>query len=241
MKISIAMAAYNGDKFIAEQIDSILNQTLQIHELIISIDDSVDNTEAIALEYEKKDSRVKVLKNELPGVVSNFSNSIKHCTGDIIFLSDQDDIWENRKVETIKKCFEDHSVDAVAHDYSLVDENLSLIEPSGFQLRGGATSSFVGNLYRLRYIGCCLAFRTKFVDLILPIPTKKRSHDWWIGSVISLVGNFKVIPDNLIRHRMHENNVTPKKKPSFKYMIYIRFLIFRKSILAALRYKVRVF
>ncbi|HAS6190389.1 TPA: glycosyltransferase [Vibrio vulnificus] len=231
MKRSIAMAAYNGSEFISEQIESILSQLDINDELVISLDASQDNTQDIINYYVSIDNRVKLVHNELSGVVKNFENAIRNCNGDIIFLSDQDDVWLDGKISKVTNEFLDNeNTLAVIHDYKLVNEDLSLISDSGFELRGGASASVIGNIYRLRYIGCCMAFRKEVVSFILPIPTKKRSHDWWIGTIVGMHGKVKVLNDKLILHRMHGNNATPKKRQSLSYMIAIRFLIIRKVL-----------
>ena len=92
-KISVAMAVYNGSKYIRQQIDSILPQLREGDELIISYDESQDDTLEIIRTYERKDARVKVFTDPGSGVTDNFNNAISHCTGDYIFLSDQDDVW----------------------------------------------------------------------------------------------------------------------------------------------------
>lgn len=98
--VSVVMATYNGAQYLREQIDSILNQTYPVHELIIQDDKSTDNTVAIANEYANRNSVVKVFVNERNmGLNQNFKSAVMRATGDFIALSDQDDIWFKDKLE----------------------------------------------------------------------------------------------------------------------------------------------
>ena len=100
-RASVALAAYNGEKFIKEQIDSILDMMNQNDELVISYDESSDKTWQIISEYSNKDKRVKVYKDKGKGLESNFNNAVEHCNGKYIFLADQDDVWINNKINVM--------------------------------------------------------------------------------------------------------------------------------------------
>ena len=108
--VSVAMAAYNGAPFIGNQIESILSQLKEGDELIISLDPSSDNTEEIIRAFAKRDRRIKWLRGEGKGLVNNFGNAIRHCSNDIIFLSDQDDLWKKGKVDIVLSYFEDPKI-----------------------------------------------------------------------------------------------------------------------------------
>lgn len=233
MKVSIAMAAYNGEKYIREQIESILIQLESDDELIVSTDKSSDDTNSILSDIASKDSRVKVFSNPYkPGVVKNFQNAVEHCNGDIIFFSDQDDVWMENKIDLVRKEFEDMHVAVVIHDAKLTDANLNVTQPSTFALRGGVRTTFWGNFIRLSYIGCCMAFRAAYKDVLVPIPTIYRSHDWWTGCLLSTgKTKIKAINEPLIYHRDHDNNATPKKRPSLGYQLQVRWIILKNVLL----------
>lgn len=233
MKISVAMAVYNGEKYLREQMDSILYQLSDKDELVVSYDESADSTRTILERNEKIDERVKVFKNPYrSGVVHNFQNAVEHCSGDIIFYSDQDDVWMPNKIKRVLREFEDPKVAVVFHDASLTDANLKVIESSTFKLRGGARETTLGNLFRLSYIGCCMAFRAEYKEVILPIPTIYRSHDWWTGCLLGTGRTkMKAIHEPLIYHRDHENNATPKTRPSLSYQLQVRWIIIKNIIL----------
>lgn len=233
MKVSVAMAAYNGAKYIKEQVDSILCQLGEEDELIVSCDKSTDDTVSILKSICSNDKRLKIFPNTYPpGVVKNFQNAVEHCTGDIIFFSDQDDVWLDDKIETVVKEFADPHVAVVFHDASVTDKNLKVTAPSTFKLRGGARETTFGNLFKLSYIGCCMAFRAEYKPVVIPIPTIYRSHDWWTGCLLG-VGRtkMKAIHKPLIYHRNHGDNVTPNKRPPLWYQLQVRWIIIKNIIL----------
>lgn len=120
MRISICLASYNGEKYIKEQLLSILPQLSEKDEVIISDDNSSDNTLGIVRGFD--DKRIKIYINEgSHGVVSNFENAIKHASGDYIFLSDQDDIWLSNKKEKCLSCLQEY--DFISHNAFIVDEH----------------------------------------------------------------------------------------------------------------------
>ena len=241
MKVSVAMAVYNGEKYVRDQIVSILSQLRKDDELIISYDESSDNSLSILTEFAQSDKRVKIYDNPYkPGVVKNFQNAVEHCLGDIIFLSDQDDVWLPNKVDKVLREFENPHVAVVIHDSKLTDSDLNVRFKSTFKLRGGVRTSFLGNIYRLSYIGCCMAFRSSYKELVVPFPTIYRSHDWWIGSMLSCgKTKIKAIDEALILHREHANNATPKSRPPLNYQLQVRWIII-KNVIARYLYKIRI-
>ncbi len=234
-KVSIAMAVYNGEKYIKEQIDSILIQLNDNDEVVISYDISTDNTLNIINSY-ASDKRVRVIKNPSKGVVRNFENAVKHCKGEYIFYADQDDVWSKEKVETVLEAFHDPKVTVVIHDACLTDNELNITHPSTFKIRNGSPN-VVHNFMRLSYIGCCLAFKSELKNVVLPIPTVSRSHDWWTGTICSVFGKMVMIDKVLIHHRQHTDNATPHKRPPFSYQLSVRWIILFNTIKRAFKYR----
>lgn len=230
--VSIAMAVYNGEKFLQAQIDSILNQLGADDEIIVSYDESSDSSMKILEEYANKDKRVKIFRNPYkPGVVKNFQNALEHTSGDIIFFSDQDDVWLPSKVATMVKEFENPEITVAFHDAYLTDADLNITANSTFEKRGGARETTIGNLFRLSYIGCCMAFRAVYKPVILPIPTIYRSHDWWTGCLLGTGRKkMKAIHQPLIYHRTHGENATPTSRPPLWYQIQVRWIIVKNII-----------
>lgn len=217
INISVAMATYNGEKYLKEQIDSILKNLTDSDELIISDDGSTDQTSSIVKEYQKKYSQIKLIEGPKNGIKQNFVNAISHCKGKYIFLSDQDDIWLENKVNSILPLFLEN--DLVVHDCIIVDSSLNEIEPSFFEYRGSGKGIFK-NIYKNTYIGCCMAFKRELVEFILPIPNNIEMHDQWIG-IITEKTKKKVnfLQEKLIKYRRHEeNNSQMKHYPFFKML-----------------------
>lgn len=128
MKVSVAMCTYNGAKYIQEQLDSILHQTRPVDEIIISDDGSSDDTLDILRKYEERHPCIYVSLNEKnKGYKQNFMDTMRQCTGDIVFLSDQDDRWHLNKVELILDWFDKHP------KMQLVFTNANIIDGSGKQ------------------------------------------------------------------------------------------------------------
>lgn len=210
MKISVALAAYKGEQYISEQIESILCQLGENDELIISDDFPQGNTRGIVEEYQSKDKRIRYIEGEGKGVVKNFENALKACEGDIIFLCDQDDAWMPDKVECVMNEFR-NGADLVLHDSSVTDSDLNVTEPSFFAVHG-SNASFSSNILRNSFVGCCMAFNRKTLLASLPFPKGLAMHDWWIA-LVALKKNFNVVLLNkpLIMWRRHGGNVTGGK------------------------------
>lgn len=207
------MATYNGQKYIREQIDSILLNIHSEDELIVSDDGSTDETIQIINSY--SDPRIKVVEGPHMGIAKNFENAIRNCKGQYIFLCDQDDIWMPNKVDKILQAFERDDVVLVIHDTAVVNFEKEIIEPSYFQYRGGAYTGTLRNLIKSSYYGCCMAFNATLVPYILPIPDNCL-HDWWIGLMASLKGKTILVDDILMMHRRHGTNSSSFGHPNNK-------------------------
>jgi glycosyltransferase involved in cell wall biosynthesis len=232
MKLSVCIATYNGEKYIEEQLKSILNQIGQNDEIVISDDDSTDKTLEIIKSF--GDSRIKLLQNngERPKkLISNFENALFNANGDVIFLSDQDDIWLDGKVNQIMKALE--SNDLIVSDCTVVDANLGIIHDSFFQIRNSG-SGLLKNFYKNSYIGCCMAFNRKIYDLILPFPKNIPMHDWWIGIVAEIYGKIKFLDEKLLLYRRHDNNVSLSSEQSGKS--FLEKISLRLNLLTSLGY-----
>ncbi len=226
MTVSVAMAAYNGGRFIEEQINSILPQLSADDELVVSLDPSEDNTLEILNGYARKNPNIKLLKGLGKGVIKNFENAVKSCSGDIIFLCDQDDIWCENKVERVKKEFAEKDVSLVMHDAKTVDKQLNVLKPSFFEERGVKTG-IVKNIIKNSYIGCCMAFKKELCRYILPFPDNLPMHDQWIGLTAERHGGVSLIKEPLILYRRHGGNVTSGSRSGIKDMLSWRLAIIK--------------
>ena len=210
MKISIAMATYNGEKFIKEQVDSILPQLSKDDELVVSDDGSSDKTIEILANY--KDKRIKIFEGPDKGIKQNFGNAISKCNGEIIFLSDQDDVWMKNKVSEVLKTFEEKKCDCVVHDAIVFNsDDGSVIHPSFFKWRGSRAGKWK-NIWKNSYIGCCMAFKAEMKKYILPIPNNIEMHDQWIGILCEKHGESCFLDKKLVKYRRHSGNSTEMRR-----------------------------
>lgn len=223
--ISVCIATYNGEKYIKDQIDSILNQLGSEDEIIISDDGSDDGTIKVINEF--NDKRIKIVYNNLErGYTHNFENAIKNASGDFIFLSDQDDVWMDNKVSetmnSLEKC------DFVVSDALFVDENLEDLKHTFFSMRGGS-KGFLKNMYKSQYLGACIAFKKEILVKLLPFPQKTElcPHDLWISLISEFYFKTIVIYKPLIKYRRHGNNVsTGGETSSNSRYIQIKFRLY---------------
>ena len=210
MKISVALAAYKGEQYIAEQIESILSQLGENDELIVSDDFSSGETRFIVENLSSQDKRIIYIEGPGKGVVKNFENALKACSGDVIFLSDQDDVWLPGKVEAVMNEFRS-GAQLVLHDASITDADLNITAPSCFEIHG-ANGSFAKNLIKNTFVGCCMAFTKELLNQTMPFPEGIAMHDWWIA-LIALRSKQKTVllRKPLILWRRHGDNVTGGK------------------------------
>lgn len=225
MKISVAMATYNGKKYVGDQLDSILKQLNPDDEIIISDDNSNDGTLELLKSYQQKDKRISIYCNKTKGIISNFENAISNCNNEIIFLSDQDDIWLDNKVEVIKKCFLDKKVNLVLSDCYVTDDKLNIISDSFFRIRK-TRKGIIRNVLKNSYVGCAMAFRKELKSVILPMPKELPMHDMWIGILAEMYGKVLIIPDKLFYYRRHDSNATKAERSNL-----IQVLIWRKDLI----------
>lgn len=210
MSVSVCIATYNGEKYIKEQLDSILHQLTDQDEIIISDDSSTDKTIEIIESF--NDKRIILFKNQtFFSHVYNFENALKISKGEYIFLADQDDIWVSTKVEKMMNLLKTY--DLVLSDAIMVDTNKQVINESFF-LFNASRKGFIKNLYKNSYLGCCMAFDRKILNLSLPFPSDINMHDWWIGLIAEIYGNIHFTTDKLVEYRRHEETVTPINRKS---------------------------
>lgn len=208
--VSVAMATYNGEKYVRDQIDSILFNLQDNDELVISDDGSTDQTISIIKSY--KDPRIKFFDGPHKGIVKNFENALRKCNGDIIFLSDQDDVWLSKKVDVVLEHLSKNNCSCVVHNAFVMDEALKTnLYESYFDFRK-PLSSKVGNIIKPAYLGCCMAFKAEMLGFILPIPENIEMHDRWIGTICNKYGNVDFIEDKLIKYRRHNSNASKMKR-----------------------------
>ena len=224
--IDVLLETYNGEKYLTEQIESILNQTYRNIRILISDDCSKDNTREIIKEYQKKDSRIHAYfqENNL-GYIKNFEFLIKQVESNMFMLSDQDDVWLPEKIEKTAEVMKRENADLVFGDLEVVDENLKTINPSfnEYMLLKRKINKCIKN-YKVNYLyncvtGCTTLIKSKWIEKILPIPSNSRyvPHDYWIGIMIALEGKLAYVEKPYIKYRQHGNNQIGTDKISHKF------------------------
>ena len=227
LKVSVCMATYNGGKFIHRQIVSILSSLAKDDELIICDDNSNDNTVNIIKNF--KDVRLKLYsyKNNI-GYVGNFERAISLASGEIVFLSDQDDLWHVDKYNIVLDCFIQHPrLVALSHSLFKFDQ----VNPNEDLLINGNKDGVQKSLNFLSkqfispdIFGCGLIFRKTLLEFALPFPSSVYSHDHWLSIIAALLGDFHYLQTPLVYYRQHENNLTPKGGLNISRIIRVRFL-----------------
>jgi len=214
--ISVCMGTYNGEKYIRDQIQSILSQLAENDEIIISDDSSTDQTISIIEEFE--DSRIKLFKsNTYRSPIYNLENALNNAKGNFIFLADQDDVWLPDKIKQTIIHIRKNNV--VMSDASLCDESLN-IKSATLDSWRTYHPGFISNLIRPRYLGCCMAFDKRVLEQILPFPTNLKAHDVWIGLMAEFNGGLTYLPIPLIKYRRHENNFSSAGSKSRNSLVF---------------------
>lgn len=221
MDISVAMTSFNGEKYIEEQVLSIVCQMNEDDELIISDDGSSDNTLSIVAKLSKLYPQIHLIEGPHKGVFKNFENAMIHCKNDIIFLSDQDDVWVEGKIEKIKEDFINHpAINVVMHRAYVLNQDEKTTKLMVHYRKG-----FLTNLKRSCYWGCCMAMRKKYIDQYLPFGVKGTAHDQLIGLLAEKDNCVYYDEEPLCYHRYHNSNQT-YRKPLVKRIIF-RFKMLR--------------
>lgn len=215
-KISVVIATYNGEKYLEKQLDSIINQTVKPDEIIISDDVSKDKTVAIINEYvQKEPARIIFQRNKNNmGYTMNFLNALKMSSGDIVFLSDQDDEWELSKIKhMIDVMIKEPSIDVLSCEYDLIDG-------AGLPIRSKKNKKKNNNknLYPIKWDnfvkrpanvpGMSLAIRRDIIEKIdLSTISDKLAHDWIINEIAAYRNGLYKYNEVLVHYRQHESNV----------------------------------
>lgn len=219
--ISVAMAVYNGEKYLPEQLDSILAQMKPEDELVVSYDVSKDGTWELLQSYAERFPQVRIVENKNPGVAGNFNNAVSNCTGDYIFICDQDDRWAENKREAVVETFERTGADMVIHNGVHIDSQGNVISEPFFNLYRIGNGK-IKNILKPRYSGCCTAFTKEMAKKILPIPKDIDAYDHWIGTIGEFMGKIAYDERILLYHRLHGENVTPVSTRSLKVIVKAR-------------------
>lgn len=213
--VDIAMATYNGEKYISEQIDSIINQSYQDWRLYISDDGSTDNTVKIVKTFVSKDERIILINTERQGgVIPNFNKALEHTRAGFIALSDQDDIWPVNRLEIlvneISKNNETNQPQLIFTDLTLVDEDGNTIAESFYSENSiDPLENLEGYnlLWRSTVYGCTTIMNRSLIDIVLPIPLDAQMHDQWLAMKAHQSNGLRFFNSSTILYRQHSSNV----------------------------------
>lgn len=223
-RISVALCTYNGERFIAQQIESILAQSMPVDEIVLGDDASSDNTVQIVEERVAGTNIDLMVRRHNPGlgVRSNFADAISATTGDVIILCDQDDVWHQDKVEKLVETLDDKEL--VHSDARLVDAEgnpkgsalLEELNVSAWEKRNLVDGDALAVLLKRNLVtGATAAVKGEFARSIMPVPDG-WIHDEWLGFIAAFDCQLVLLPEALTDYRQHENNqIGAKKEPLF--------------------------
>ncbi len=231
MKTSVALCTYNGERYIEQQLLSIINQEVAVDEIVVSDDGSNDGTMAIVQRIAADHSQVSwtiIGHTHNVGVTKNFEEALSRSIGDIIFLSDQDDVWLPGKIRTICSYFEKNpSKSVVFTDAELIDgdgkriSSYTLLDAIGFSPYlplSNAGAEFEIFNYHNRATGATMAIRKSFYDQLPPFMNNRDYlHDYQLALAAILTDTMGLIPQPLIQYRLHGKNVVGIRKDSRLY------------------------
>jgi glycosyltransferase involved in cell wall biosynthesis len=204
--VSVAMATWNGEAYLPEQLDSLAKQELLPSELVVRDDGSSDSTLEVLAEFaERAPFPVHVSSNPSNmGVRATFEKAISLCRGDIIFLSDQDDYWAPEKIRRVVEAFQaDARTMVVVNDEIIADERLN---PSAATVLGNMRRAGTPDVSFIA--GCCSAYRSEWLEVALPIPPELPYHDWWLAALGHQLGVSRILDEPLQLYRRHGSNVS---------------------------------
>ncbi len=256
--ISVAMATYNGGKFLRQQLDSIFAQTYPSLEVVVTDDQSADGTVSILHEYGKKYPLRYVVNGSRLGVVGNFERAVSLCHGDYIAFADQDDVWLPdklalclQKMQSIEASHPDTPV-LVHTDLRVVDEQLNTVRESLWRAHGTdpAIYKIPEQVAARNFVtGCTMLLNRQALSATMPFPAEVLMHDWWIAINIMKHGIIASIPEATVLYRQHDGNQVGFKRVGFfskvtrlfDFRRYVRSYVTTRRMLRRLDFKVSAF
>lgn len=233
MAISVCMATYNGARFVREQLASILAQLGPRDEVVIVDDASTDDTLRTIASLDSPQIVVYPNPTNL-GYVRSFERAITLSRGEVILLSDQDDVWVEGRVDALVAATASRSV--AASNLVLLDSGTPLSSPltgRPWLLRAAASTHSLRNQLRILsgdapYFGCAMALRRDALAFTLPFPTYlTESHDLWIATVANAAGEMTHVNRATVRRRVHDSNASTSRPRGLGPALRSRLLLLR--------------
>lgn len=232
MKIDILLASYNGEKYIKQQIESILQQTYKEWKLFIKDDHSTDKTVEIVKEYiHKFPEKIFLIESSINSgsAKDNFMSMLEYTTAEYVMFCDQDDVWLSEKVKVtlgaMKKVVLKYGQDlpALVHgDLQVVDKKLNLVAESLFYMQNLDSRKvlFRDYLVQNNITGCTVMINRALINKIKEIPRNYIMHDWWFALIASAFGKVYYMDNKMIKYRQHENNAEGAKNGRSIYSLF---------------------
>ncbi|MBE0471489.1 MAG: glycosyltransferase family 2 protein [Methyloprofundus sp.] len=239
--IDILLATYNGEKYLIQQLDSILDQSFNQWRVLVRDDGSSDRSCAILKEYQKKfPNQFHIISCELGnvGILQNFLLLMQYSEAPYVMLCDQDDIWKPNKISlTLQAMKEAESISfnklpiLVHTDLQVVDERLNVLNKSfwHYQHINPYLDSYNRLLVQNTVTGCTVMINRALLNLAIPIPSQVIMHDWWLALVASSFGKIVVLEEQTMLYRQHGNNDTGAKEWSLVYVVKKALTLFNRT------------
>jgi hypothetical protein len=213
--VSVALATYNGETYLAEFLASLNRQSWSNLEIVVSDDCSSDGTSELLRAYRGTVPLKIVDTLERVGIVRNFERAMNACSGDYIALADQDDVWDSEKITGLMNRLQ--AVEAnvavgvpllVFSDVEIVNDVLERMSPSYFSFaRKSHDARHVRDFLLGNHIpGCSMLFNRALLDLSMPMPAEFAMHDWWLALVAAAFGEILYVDESYVKYRQHTNN-----------------------------------
>lgn len=230
MLIDIVLSSFNGERFICEQLDSLVAQSFTNCRVLIGDDGSTDRTLFIISEYQKRyPSRIFLL--ETPGKLGacgNFAFLLSKSTADYVFFSDQDDVWDSDKIQvcmdeilSLEKKYGPNVPLLIYSDLRIVDENLCKISSSFFEKQHlqRFRTRFKDLLFQNVVTGCTVLVNRSLIQKALPFPREVVMHDWWLALIAAAFGEAHCVDRPMVSYRQHSENQIGAKGWSIRYVM----------------------
>jgi len=222
MSISVCMASYNGQDYIIRQLISILEQLDDDDEVIIVDDCSKDGTVEVVKQL--NDSRIKIFINDKNrGDVFSFNRSLSLAKNEVIFLSDQDDIWTPGRVSIMQKSLIDSNANLVTTNFDWINSNEAPIDVDYDGVKSSYSNKYFRNILdiflgKTSYFGCAMVLRRDFLSVVIPIPAYVESHDLWIALASNIMKSNVHLDEHTFLKRKHGSNATStiSSRPFYK-------------------------
>jgi glycosyltransferase involved in cell wall biosynthesis len=235
MIVSVCMATYQGERYVEIQLRSILEQLGANDEVIVVDDCSTDRT--VEVIESVGDPRVKLFRNPINRrEVYSFGRAIEIATGDVVFLSDQDDIWLPGRVQLMTNRLQKSGAALITTNFEWMDADERPLDVAFDGVSSMASARHCRNIAdifigKTNYFGCAMAFKRELVSLIVPIPFYVESHDLWIALAANQIGSNLHVDDKTLRKRRHDSNTTGTVSSRSLFLKLRSRLIFARSMM----------